>query len=86
MPQFAVEQYELHACTYHVTADSAAEAIHKVLNGGETMVDNSGKYIEVAEDVGLPCDEYRDIVEALQRLGDRIPESHIPSIRSVEEI
>jgi DNA polymerase III alpha subunit len=57
-----------------------------VLEGGETMVDNSDEYIEVAEDIGMPCDENRDIVDALEKFGHHFPESHIPSIRCVEEL
>ncbi len=85
MPTFEIEQYELHAMTYRVRAASEAEAIAKVLNGTALLMDNSLEYIEVADDFGLPADDYPELVEALRELGISVDDV-IPSIRSVEEV
>ena len=83
MPTYEIEQYELHALKYRVEANSEAEAIAKVLNGTAMPVDNGLEYIEVAEDFGMPAEEYRDLTEALRDLGVSV-DVVIPSIRSVE--
>ena len=44
------------------------------------------EYIEVAEDFGLPVDEYRDLADELRALGVAIGDDVIPSIRTIEEI
>jgi predicted transglutaminase-like protease len=85
MPTYEIEQYELHVMKYRVEAASEAEAIAKVLNGTAMPVDNSLEYIEVAEDFGMPTEEYRELAEALRGLGVQVDEV-IPSIRSVEEV
>jgi hypothetical protein len=43
-------------------------------------------YIEVAEDFGLPTDEYTELAEALRKLGVSVGDTVIPSIRSIEEV
>jgi hypothetical protein len=84
MPTYEIEQFEIHSMKYTVEADSEADAIAKVLNGTAMPVDNSLEYIEVAEDFGLPAEEYRELAEALRDQGVQIDEV-IPSIRSIEE-
>jgi hypothetical protein len=42
-------------------------------------------FIEVAEDYGLPTDEYRELADELRGLSVRVGEV-IPSIRSIEEV
>lgn len=86
MAVFEVEQYELHSCKYRIEAATAAEAISKVFEGTETMVDNSDDYIEVAEDWGMPTAEHQDIADELRKLGQLHIRSIIPSIRSVEKV
>jgi hypothetical protein len=49
-------------------------------------LDGSLEYVEVAEEIGLPVDEYRNLVDDLRSLGVVVGHDVIPSIRSVEEI
>lgn len=86
MPKYEIEQYELHAMTYEVEADSEAEAIKKVFDGLAIPMDNSLEYIEIAEDFGLPTDEYMDLADELRALGVSVGEAVIPSIRSIEQV
>ncbi len=86
MPKYRVEQYELHATTYEVDADNEAEAIKKVFDGLAIPMDNSLEYIEVAEDFGLPTDEYFELADELRALGVSVGEAVIPSIRSIEQV
>lgn len=83
MPIYEIEQYELHAMTYRVEADNEAEAIVTLLDGLALPVDDSLEYIEVADDYGLPADEYRDLTNALREQGVPV-DAVIPSIRSIE--
>jgi len=85
MPTFEIEQYELHTLKYRVEANNEAEAIVRVLGGTALPVDNSLEYVEVADDFGLPGEEYRELADALRGLGIQVDEV-IPSIRSVEEV
>jgi hypothetical protein len=85
MPTYEIEQYEVHTQTYRVQADSEADAVAKLFNGEADAVDGGLEYIEVAEDLGLPADEYRDLAEALRKLGISVDDV-IPSIRSISKI
>jgi hypothetical protein len=85
MPTFEIEQYELHAMKYRVEADNEAAAVVKLLDGLAMPVDNGLEYIEVAEDFGLPADDYRDLADALREHGVPV-DAVIPSIRSVETV
>jgi hypothetical protein len=69
-----------------VEAKTAAEAIQKLFNGENEPVDDSPKYVEVAEDIGLSVDEYRKLADELRALGVSVGHDVIPSIRSIEEI
>ena len=87
MPTFEIEQYELHATTYRVKAESEAEAIRKLFRGEAAPVEQSQEMIEVADDYGLPVDEYRELASALRKLGElQGKDEIIPSIRSIEEV
>lgn len=83
MPTFEIEQYELHAMKYRVEASSEADAVVKLLDGLAMPLDNGLEYIEVADDFGLPADDYRDLADALREQGVPVDEV-IPSIRSIE--
>ena len=83
MPKFKIEQYELHFCTYEVEADSEADAIAMVFDGGGEVTDNG--FIEVADDYGLPADEHQELAESLRKRGIKVDEV-IPSIRSFEKV
>ena len=83
---YEIEQYELHTMKYRVEAASEAEAIAKLFDGEEEAVDNSLEYIEVADNFGLPADEYPELANALRDLGVSVGDAVIPSIRSIEEV
>jgi hypothetical protein len=86
MPIYEVEQYELHSMKYRVRAKSEAEAISKLFDGEAEPVEGSLEFIEVAEDLGLPADEYRELAEALRALGVSVDVDVIPSIRSIKRV
>ena len=86
MPTFEIEQYELHTMKYRVRAQNEAEAIARLLGGELEPVEGSLEFIEVAENLGLPTDEYRDLAEALRSLGVPVDEDIIPSIRSIVKV
>jgi len=85
MPTFEVEQYELHCMKYRVEANNEADAVVKLLDGLAMPVDNGLEYIEVADDFGLPADEYRDLADTLREQGVPV-DAVIPSIRSIETV
>ena len=86
MPTFEIEQYELHAMKYRVEAATEAEAIRLLLDGEAEPVEQSQDFIEVAEDFGLPTDEYRELADELRALGVPVGEAVIPSIRSIVRV
>ena len=86
MPKFEIEQYEIHTQLYRVEADSEAEAVKRLFDGEASAVDDGLEYIEVAEDVGLPVEEYRELADELRQLGESIGEDVISSIRAIERI
>jgi len=86
MPTFEIEQYELHAMKYRVEADCEAEAITKLFDGEGEAVDNSLEYIEVADDRGMPSDDFPRLAKALKRRGVDVGEDIIPSIRSIDRV
>ena len=69
MPTYEIEQYEVHTMKYRGEADNEAEAIKMMLAGEADPVDNGFDFIEVCEDLGLPADQYRELVEQLRSLG-----------------
>lgn len=85
MPTYEIEQYELHAMKYHIEASNEAEAIVKLLDGEADPVEQSQDFIEVADDYGLPADEYRGLADALRDSGVPV-DVVIPSIRSIEVV
>lgn len=85
MPTFEIEQYEICLTKYRVEASSEAEAIAKLLDGEAEAIDNSHEYVEIAEDCGLPADEYPELTAALRELDVPIHEI-IPSIRTIEQV
>jgi len=84
MPTYEIEQYELHVSKYRVQANSEDEALAKLFAGEGEPVDQSQEFIEVADDYGLPADEFPELVWQLTKLGVVVGDV-IPSIRSVEE-
>jgi hypothetical protein len=86
MPRYEIEQYELHAMKYRVEAATEAEAIRLLLDGEAEPVEQSQDFIEVAEDFGLPTDEYRELADQLRDLGVPVGEAVIPSIRSIVKV
>ncbi len=86
MPEYEIEQYELHVMKYRIKAKDEAEAIRRLLDGEAEAVDNGLEYIEVAEDFGLPVDQHRELAAQLTASGVPVGEHVIPSIRSVEQV
>jgi len=86
MPFFRIEQYEIHVQTYQVEADCEAQAIEKLFAGEADAIDGCLEYIEVAEDLGLPVDEFRELADELFAPDASIGEDVISSIRSIEQV
>jgi hypothetical protein len=86
MPKYEIEQYELHAMKFRVEATSEAEAIAKLLEGEADPVTDSLEFIEIPEEYGLSVDENQDIAEELQKLGVKVGEHVISTIRSIMEV
>ena len=86
MPIYEIEQYELHAQTYRIEAESEAEAIKRLLGGEAAAADNALEYIEVADDLGLPVDRYPELVDDLRALEVTVGQDVIPSIRSIRRV
>lgn len=82
MPEYLIEQYELHTQSYRVEADGEAQAIQKLLDGQAQPVDNGLEFIEVVDDLGLPADTYPELAKALRELGVDTDDV-IPSIRDI---
>ena len=85
MPTFEIEQYELHTAKYRIEANSEGEALGKLYEGEGELVEDSMEFIEVADDYGLPADEFPDLVRALAKLGVTTGDV-IPSVRSIDEV
>ena len=86
MPTFEIEQYELHTSKFRGEANSEGEALAKLFAGEADPVDQSQEFIEVADDYGLPSDEYPDPVQELARLGVSGIRDVIRSVRSIGEV
>jgi hypothetical protein len=85
MPKWEIEQYELHVQTYGVEAATEAEAIKRFFDGEAEPIDGSLVFIEVADDFGLPVDEFRDLADELRSLGVQVDDDVIPSVRSIQQ-
>ena len=48
-------------------------------------MDEGTELIEVADDFGMPAEEFRDLADALHKLGVSV-DAVIPSIRSIEDV
>jgi len=87
MPTFEIDQYELHATKYRVKANSEGEAVAKLLAGEGELVDQSQEFIEVADNYGLPTNEFPELARELEKLGVLgIDDDVIPSICIVYEV
>ena len=86
MPTYEIEQYELHTSKYRVEANSTGDAIAKLFAGEGEPVDQSLEFIEVADDYGLPADEFPELVQELTKFGVAGVGDVIPSIRSIDEV
>jgi hypothetical protein len=85
MPKWEIEQYELHVQTYRVEAATEAEAIKRLFDGEAEAVDGGLVFIEVANDFGLPRDEYQDLADELEKLDAWVDDDVIPSVRSIQK-
>jgi hypothetical protein len=52
----------------------------------QTLPVHGREVVEVAEDIGLPVEENRELADELRALGVSVGQDVIPSIRSIEEI
>ena len=86
MPTFEIEQYEIHSQTYRIEAKTEAEAIKRLLDGEAEAVDNGLEYVQVAEELGLPVEQFPDLADELRTLGVSVDEDIITSIRRIEQI
>ena len=86
MARYEIEQYELHVSKFRVEAASESEAVAKLFDGAGEAIDNSLEFIEVAEDFGLPVEEYQELAEELRKGGIAIGDDVIPSIRRIIEV
>jgi len=86
MPTFEIEQYEIHTQLYRVEADGEVEAVKRLFDGQAIAEDNGLEFIEVAEDVGLPVEEYRELADESRRLSESVEEDFLPSIRWIEQV
>ncbi len=86
MPIYEIEQFEMHTQKYRVEADSEAQAIKRLFAGEADVVDGSLEFIQVVDDCGLPVDEYRDLADALDALGESVDDDVIPSIRCIVQV
>ena len=86
MPQYEIEQYEIHSAKYRVDAATPADAIAQLMDGQAELVDDSTEYIEIAEDIGLGVDDCDGLASQLVQRGIPVGEHFIPSIRSVTEV
>ena len=88
MPEFEIEQYELHAQKYRVEAENMEEAMRIFFETGGEAVDNTLEFIEVAHDYSSPEllteEEYDSLAEDHNEwLAD---DGGVTSIRGVEEV
>lgn len=95
MAEFMVEQYELHAQSYRVEADSMAEAVQKVLNGEGECEDNGCDLLENLSSQGLSMQDCKRefglkfVGQCCELgIGQELVENGVflPSIRCVEEV
>ncbi len=86
MPTYQIEQYELHAMKYRVEADSQAEAVVKLFDGEAEPVEQSQEFIEVADNYGMPGEDFPKLAAALKDRGMHVDEDIIPSIRSIAKV
>lgn len=85
MPTYEIEQYEIHVQKYRVQAASEAEAVKAVFDGNVAAMDDELAYVGIADDLGLPADDYQDLADGLSALGETVDDV-IPSIRSVLKV
>ena len=85
MPTYEIEQYEIHVQKYRVQATSEAEAVKAVFDGKVTAMDDELVFVGIADDLGLPADDYQDLADGLSALGETVDDV-IPSIRSVLKV
>ena len=88
MPTFEIEQYEIHTRTYRIDAKNEAEAVRRLFHEEIEPVDGSLKFVEMAEEIGMPIEKFPASEDELEGLilGLRVDRDVIPSIRRIERI
>jgi hypothetical protein len=82
---FEIEQYELHAMTYRVKADTLGEAVVKLLQGHGEPLDDTLDFIQVCTDKGMTADSVPDIATHLAQAGIDLGGLAVPVIPSIRE-
>jgi hypothetical protein len=86
MPQYEIEQFELHVMKYRGEATSEAEAISKLFEDEAEPVEQSQEYIETAEEFGMPVEQNQELADRLRDFGVHVGEAVIPSIRAARKV
>ena len=88
MPRFEIEQYEIHTRTYRIDAKDEVEAIRRLFEEEIEPEDSSLKFVEMAEEIGLPIEKFPASEEELEGLilGFTVDRDIIPSIRRIARI
>lgn len=82
---YVVEQYLLYSLKYHVSAESEAEAVWKVLDEQVSHLDESLEYVEAAADYGISADDEPELCRELAEFDIHVKDV-IPSIREITQI
>lgn len=83
MPIFEVERYEIHSQMLRIKADTRAEAIEAIMQGGGEQVGEL-KFIDNCEQFGLTPDA--ELKEELDAAGIDLYDGHLAGIRSVNQL
>ena len=86
MPEYEIEQYELYIQKNIVEAEDETEAIAKLMGGEGDPVNEGLEFIAVAEDVGMPAENYPDLVRGLEEEWDCRLDVVISGIRSIRKL
>lgn len=86
MPLYKIEQVEVYAKTYHVEANTEAEAIVKVFDGEVAPVANAPEPADLCDERGICAADQPQLVEQLREAGIMSDQSVIPSITGIEKL
>ena len=85
MPIYEIEQYEVHVQRFRIEADSEADAVARLLQGGGDPLDLT--FVNIADDMGMSVAENPDLACELFERGVLKPDDTLlPSVRSVSVV